>query len=175
MTMSLPQGQLGILFLITLQEAINTPRETAPIPRGASPPSGWAPSPLGCLLPPSGMIKNRIPRSPWGNATLLHVSLAYRWEPPMKYLTMPIPTDVTQRDVLLIRQRICNTSLCAEGWMSILQRDDCLYLIGIDIHPSRGSSIDNRPSGVNGNGQVGAEVEVTKCHEQESNIWPLHY
>ena len=39
-----------------------------------------------------------------------------------------------------------------------------------DIHPSRGSSIDNHPSGVNGNGQVGAEVEVTKCHEQESNL-----
>ena len=54
--------------------------------------------------------------------------------------------------------------------MSILQRDDCLYLIGIDIHPSRGSSIDNHPSGVNGNGQVGAEVEVTKCHEQDSNL-----
>ena len=52
--------------------------------------------------------------------------------------------------------------------MSILERDDCLYLIGIDDHPSREWSIDNHPSGVNGNDQVGAEVEVTKCHEQES-------
>jgi len=54
--------------------------------------------------------------------------------------------------------------------MSILERDDCLYLIGIDTHPSRGSSIDNHPSGVNGNGQVGAEVEVTKCYKQKSNL-----
>ena len=40
-------------------------------------------------------------------------SLTFR--PHACIVPMPIPADATQRDVLLIRQRICNTPLCAEG------------------------------------------------------------